>query len=307
MPQLFALLSSSPVGGHRSPWGARTWLARAGKVFLMRFSRYTLYSLLLPVLGLGAARAIPSDTVTQTITIRLDKRYGLHLHNNTWTVNLGGTGTTAGSSVATSNCYRAGEHDKTTGRDVLYTVGVNPSFLNLFNFAQFSGDTLKDSDNPYSQTVNLKWYKNSAQTTPETRIVPVSSYPGFEFNGSAVAWKGPIMCVLNTTLEVFSNGQQAAAGNGISRSRVQASLSTPSANFPKLVLNVSNAITGRADAAFVTPNSLSSPTVLGTRRDAQRWTDFPLIQALVFDGTETSASSGTATLALTLADFTPVP
>jgi len=269
----------------------------------MLFPKFSLGSLFLMCLNLGSALA-QTASVTKTITIQLDKRYGLHLHNNTWTVNLGSTGTAPGSSVATSNCYRAGEHDKTTGRDVLYGVGVNPSFLNLFNFAQFSGDTLKDSNNPYSQTVNLKWYKNFAQTLEETRIVPVSSYPGFEVVAGALQWKGPIMCVLNTTLEVFSNQQRFR--DGAPASAVYASLSTMTTNFPKMVINVSNAVTPGANAAFMVPNA--APGVrLATRFNPVRWADFSVIQALVFDGSETAASSGTATLAFTLADFTPIP
>jgi len=307
VPQLFALLSSSLVGGHRFPWGTRNLVARADKVLLMRFSQYLMGSLLLSLLCLGTAVAqTATSTVTKTITIKLDKRYGLHLHNSAWTVNLEGAGTGPGSSVGTSNCYRAGFHNSATGRDELYRVGTTPDFLNLFSNARFSGDTLQDSANPYSRAASLAWFSDAAQATAETRILAVSSYPGFEVSGGTLRWAGPIMCVLNTTLEVFSNGQQAVAGNGVKRSSVQASLATTNTRFPKLVLGLSSAVSPGAKATFVTPNS-PTPTLLGTLATAQRWTDFPLIQALVFDGTETSTSSGTATLAFTLADFTPVP
>jgi hypothetical protein len=281
------------------PSGTRNLLARA----------VILIPLFLSGLLGGTARAqTPTNTVTRTITIQLDQRYGLHLHNNSWTVHLGGgLGTGPGSSVSTSNCYRAGAHNLTTGRDELYTTGTAPSFLNLFNFARFSGDTVQDAANPYSQAVNLEWFSDAASTTPETRIVKVSSYPGFEVVGGVLQWKGPIMCILNTTLEVFSNQQTAGAGNGVNRSRVQATLSVPNpTRFPKLVLNVSNTVTPGANAAFVNPNGTTAIS-LGTRTNPVRWVDFPLIQALVFDGTETAASSGTATLTFTLADFSPIP
>ena len=252
--------------------------------------------LLLSLLCLGTAVAqTATDTVTKTITIKLDKRYGLHLHNSAWTVNLEGAGIGPGSSVGTSNCYRAGFHNFATGRDELYRVGTTPDFLNLFSYARFSGDTLQDSANPYSRAVSLAWFSDTAQASAETRILAVSSYPGFEVSGRALQWAGPIMCVLNTTLEVFSNE--------VKRSSVQASLTTTNTRFPKLVLGLSSAVSPAAKATFMTPNN-STPTLLETLVTAQRWTDFPLIQALVFDGTETSASSGTATLAFTLADFT---
>lgn len=307
MSKLFPLYYGSPVGEYPVSRGTKTLLARANKIYLMKNLYWVVSSLFLLSLCLGVARAVPSDTVTQTITIKLDKRFGLHLHNSTWTVNLGsGTGTAPGSSVATSNCYRAGFHNSATGRDELYTVGTSPNFLNLFNYARFSGDTLQDNSNPYSRPVNtpgsgkIDWFSDLNQTVPETRIVPVSSYPGFEVNSGALVWAGPSMCILNTTLEVFSN--QQSAGGVVKRSAVYASLISAT-NFPKLVINVSNAVTPGAKAAFMLPNA--TPGVrLATRSGPVRWTDFPLIQALVFDGSETSASSGTATLTFTLADVT---
>lgn len=306
MPQFKSPFFSILMSELPSQRGTRTLPAPAVKLILMSYSQLMVGSLFLGTLCLGGALAqTPTNTVTKTISIGLAKRYGLHLHNSNWTVNLGAVGTAPGSSVGTSNCYRAGAHNSSTGRDELYTVGTPGSFLNLFNFARFSGDTLRDSANPYSRAVNLEWFSDAAQSTPELRVVKVSSYPGFEVVGGVVQWKGPIMCIFNTTLEVFSNGQNAVSNNGVNRSRVQASLSAGS-SFPKLALNVSNTVTPGANAAFVNPNN-ATPTVLGTRANAIRWQDFPLIQALIFDGTETAASSGTATLTFTLADFTPLP
>lgn len=206
--------------------------------------------------ALGAAQAqtpvgagsfnIPTDgsaaTVGQTINLSIPKRFGLHLHRNSWTLdltNLDANGYVNGNTTGDANCWRAGNHSSGlgntgTGRDTLYGVKVrnnNNAFDSFYSIpvmatpgerdaamigvlwnTVFQGDQRVDPNNPYSAPARLEWGNMSLGTVPDLRIQvgalkqPIGGYPGFYVNASGkLEWKGPIMCTFQTMVEKFSN------------------------------------------------------------------------------------------------------
>ena len=210
------------------------------------FSLLTLAAL---TLSMAQAQTLPSNatvgvgtytvdgssaTVGQTINLSIPKRFGLHLHRNTWTLdltNLKSDGTVTGDG-GDANCWRAGDHssglgDAGTGRDVLYsfTPDINAGTLPLnapqadrdnsmgaFIYAtDFKGDQAADSQNPYSYKGFLVPGSSRVASVSgdlENAIVsklPIGGYPGFYVNSGKLEWKGPIMCTFQTIVQKFSN------------------------------------------------------------------------------------------------------
>jgi len=218
---------------------------------------FSLLTLAVLALAAGAAQAqtapgtagagsfnIPTDgsaaTVGQTITLSIPKRFGLHLHRNTWTLdltNLDSNGYVNGDATGDANCWRAGGHSSGlgtagTGRDTLYgynyrtgvfytvPVGAAPDVkdvatIGLLWNTVFQGDQRVDSSNPYSTPPLLFWGNSEYSTVNDTRIQngtvkqPIGGYPGFYVNTSGkLEWKGPIMCTFQTVVEKFSNSDK---------------------------------------------------------------------------------------------------
>jgi hypothetical protein len=175
-----------------------------------------------------------SATVGQTINLSIPKRFGLHLHRNTWTLdltNLKSDGTVDGDG-GDANCWRAGNHSSAlgtagTGRDTLY--GYNRATYNQTNTSvtapqsqrddeflltmasvYFQGDQAIDPNNPYSMAAQLLW--GDTFNGRDTRIqngdgskLPIGGYPGFYVNNNKLEWKGPIMCSFQTIVQKFAN------------------------------------------------------------------------------------------------------
>ena len=175
-----------------------------------------------------------SATVGQTITLGIPKRFGLHLHRNTWTLdltNLKSDGTVDGDG-GDANCWRAGDHSSAlgsagTGRDTLFGYSVNTTSLytvpvgdtqaakdaaikGLMWAAIYRGDQAQDTTNPYSYKGSLRW---GVYNIPDNRIQngtakrPIGGYPGFYVNPTTnkLEWKGPILCTFQTIVQKFSN------------------------------------------------------------------------------------------------------
>ena len=186
-----------------------------------------------------------SATVGQTITLGIPKRFGLHLHRNTWTLdltNLDANGYVGGDTTGDANCWRAGDHSSAqgtagTGRDTLFGVKLTAdrsafnSFYSIPVTASqserddamigvlwntiFQGDQRVDPSNPYSAPARLEWGNFSLGTVPDTRIQngsskqPIGGYPGFYVSPAGkLEWKGPIMCTFQTVVEKFSNNSK---------------------------------------------------------------------------------------------------
>ena len=289
--------------------------------------------------GAWAACNLPTEAGTclsNTINTTLDVRFGLHLHRNTWTLNLSGNLNTGGGATDSPRCYRAGFHNFRTGRDERYvrTVGSTTNFLNIFEQLQFGvlravGDSgPNDPANPYDIVPpRLEWAGglgsgdiNSPQGSIDGQApVRLSSYPGFVVNSpSTLAWKGPMMCAFQTIVQKFSNnagGYRLTAKLTVLAHNPSSASAAPT-SFPDLVLreydptdnanqtessafilnNLSPANNGPSTLSF-TPNG-----GVGFANSTDGWLDGHMLLALVLDGRE-QAGTYTATLEYNL--FTP--
>jgi len=252
-----------------------------------------------------SSTALAATSLRQTVSIQLDKRFGLHLHDTTWDLNL--------NSIPPATCYRAGEHKPSTGRDALYTSGG--TFLGLFNATNLTnvrGDSEPDPYNPYSIP--------ATRTFTDARVQQVSGYPGLQVSGTGkdavVTWKGPIFCTHQSILEKFSN-----ALNGYKTTVTLGIMSTPGgapfSDMPNLV--VLERETGSflqqdlKNAFFLTPpdpgpktlsddNAALLPLLNPAGATTKGWADGNLLTALLFDGRE-RAGTYKSTLTFNLADF----
>jgi len=260
-------------------------------------------------------------TVTQNITVTVPQRYGLYLHRTTWNLNLG----QIGSEVGGPACYRAGEHDTSTGRDALYDVSL------LMGQSTFNGDSgLDDPTNPYDVTDTFNGRSDILRhlTFPDSVnfingqtvaglgsalfvSTPVSSYPGLEIGEGGVLWKGPIMCVYQKIVEKFSNSThwnfsaQLNATSGFPTLYVADHLTDVAAvnNSPKIT--VAPVIAGglaNSNGVLLSGTALGTPQPLlfSNTTTTGGWLDDNLLEVLVFDGSEVAGTTaGTITYRLT--------
>ena len=261
-------------------------------------------------------------TVTQNITVTVPQRYGLYLHRTTWNLNLG----QIGSEVGGPACYRAGEHDTSTGRDALYDISA------LMGQTKFNGDSgPDDSSNPYDVTATINQrsdiirslvfpaqtnFSGGAQVggsnTADFVSTPVSSYPGLEIGEGGVLWKGPIMCVYQKIVEKFSNSTswaftaQLNAQPGFPTMYVADHLTDVAAvsNSPAITVRpvIDGGLANSNGVRLTGPNDLGLPHTLlfSTTTTTGGWLDDNLLEALVFDGSEVAGTyNGTVTYRLT--------
>ena len=227
-----------------------------------------------------------SSTLTENITVSIPAVVAMHLHEKSWTVDL--------FNLKNCDCYRAGEHNPTTGRDDVIDIEAIMNRAGTY----WKGDNQAISGNPYSfaGTVNL-----AGLTGLETQLKNRGeSYPGIVYDNAkgSVTWKGPIICFNRKIVEKFTNSTNW---------KVNVSVSGVTAGFPKLVLGdmlpgtmpggvpngakfvktlYSNGVSGSLDFTN-TQAGLGGKTTGG-------WLDDYILEALVFDGSETAGDKTAA-------------
>ena len=315
----------------------------------MTLSHTLLFSVSLAALGgISQAQTLPSNatvgvgtytvdgssaTVGQTITLGIPKRFGLHLHRNTWKLdltNLKSDGT-VDSDGGDANCWRAGDHSSGlngTGRDVLYdirtggTIPVNAAqsvrdgafidFAALIWQSGWRGDQATDPSNPYSYTGSLGWGDDRIQRN-------IGGYPGFYVNGGKLEWKGPIQCSFQSVVQTFSNSTVGWQLTAQVADNTAASQTFPFALYTGYTFTDEQ--NGNYGAYFTNPASIwhnprpggvalrssdlaAKRLARGTNITTGGWFDGNLLEILVFDGTVAAGTySGIVTLAL--ADYIP--
>jgi hypothetical protein len=257
-----------------------------------------------------------SASVSQAITVTVPKRFGLHLHLNTWNLDLADVDVNGVSATNEGiNCVRAGDHSSGatgTGRDFLYfgagataTSTKNDKILSLINAATFEGDQFQDVDNAYSYNGALTWADPANPGVGGTVIdAPIGGYPGFYVNDDVLVWKGPIMCSFQTIVQKFSNSSSGF--------NFTAQLSAGTASTFPLPLYVRDFIKGPAIAGVTTSSAVlttaaTAATTLATGTAGTTtggWLDDHLLQVIVLDGTETNGTY-VGNVTYTLADATP--
>lgn len=229
-----------------------------------------------------------SSTLTEAITVSIPAVVAMHLHEKSWTVDL--------FNLTNCDCYRAGEHNKVTGRDDVVDL---EAIMNRSG-SYWKGDNLAIAGNPYSftGTVNL-----AGLTGAEAQLKnKVTSYPGIVYDNvkGTVDWKGPIVCFNRKIVEKFSNSTNW---------KVNISVSGVTPGFPKLVLGdmLPGTMTKETDAPngakFVKTlyNNGASASLEFTNTQAGfdkkttgGWLDDYILEALVFDGSETAGNKTAA-------------
>lgn len=219
-----------------------------------------------------------SSSLTENISVSIPSIVAMHLHEKSWSVDL------SKEADVKANCYRAGGHSTTTGRD--YTDDI-AGFMS-HSGTSWTGDGKVDSKNAYSTVGTFTWdasFNNRMQAAPR--------YPGIEYasaTSNQVSWKGPIVCFNRKVVEKFANGSKGW--------EVNISAKNVSAGFPTLILGdrVANtgykAVTKLYDASNKASASLtfSNSSVPGMGMTTGGWLDDHILEALVFDGNETAGT-----------------
>ncbi|GGL78746.1 hypothetical protein GCM10010840_15740 [Deinococcus aerolatus] len=213
----------------------------------------------------------------------------MHLHEKTWSLNLGD------DDAVKANCYRAGGHSITTGRDTLDDISA---FMSHSGTA-WTGDGTPNTRNAYSFAGIFSW-----NSSFNSQMIPAPRYPGIEYatgTNNTVSWKGPIVCFNRKVVEKFSNG---ANGWNVSI-RVNPGVT---AGFPTLIVGdrvagttfrkVETLYNAAANPAAYKTLSFTN-TEAGMGKTTGGWLDDYILEALVFDGNET-AGSKTADVVFTL-------
>lgn len=226
-----------------------------------------------------------SVSLTERIIVSIPARVGMHLHKTLWEVDLADL-----SSDRNCKCYRAGEHDKDSGLDVLYGGSLS-GLRDILAKATWTGDSPKGTG-VYQQAAKLD--------LKDARFAQVRNYPGYELNkeGTQVIWKGPIICIGQKVVEKFSNypkGWSFTASTGST---------TPS--FPNLlVLDRFQAHTtgpgGLGLGAWTTAGDYlvkgganQSPVEMAKGSGVTGgWLDDHMLEVLVFDGSEVAGTYNT--------------
>lgn len=265
--------------------------------------------------------------VTQEITVVVPPRYGLYLHRTTWNLDLNAIDPDGVPENGDPTCYRAGEHDTSTGRDALYDIS------GMMGAASFNGDSGADDPfNPYDVTDTLNGRSDITRSLvwPATTTFvggqtvggsntaafdadPVTGYPGLEFGPEGeVIWKGPIMCTFQKIVEKFTNSTswtfsaQLTGQPGFPTMYVADHLTDPNAVNNSPAINVFPTIAGglaNSNGVLLPLNGPVQPLLNGTTTTGG-WLDDNLLEVLVFDGSEVAGTTnGTVTFRLT--DTTP--
>ncbi|GAA5512785.1 hypothetical protein Dcar01_01509 [Deinococcus carri] len=219
-----------------------------------------------------------SSSLTENITVSIPSIVAMHLHEKSWSLNL------SDQAFVAANCYRAGGHNTDTGRD--YTDNI-ADFM-THSGTSWTGDGVKDSKNAYSTVGTFTW-----ASSYNGNMVAAPRYPGIEYTSGTsnqVSWKGPIVCFNRKVVEKFANG-----ANGW---EVNISARNVTAGFPTLVLGDRVANTGYKkvetlyNASNKTTKSLTfnNTNVTGMGMTTGGWLDDYILEALVFDGNETSGT-----------------
>lgn len=237
-----------------------------------------------------------SSTLTEDITVSIPAIVAMHLHETSWNVDLAKLDDRGNDC----DCYRAGEHDVTTGRDTTYDL------LGLLRAggSWWTGDGVDRADNKYSFAGDLK-FDTSFGSGLYNKLVPVKRYPGIEYDTrdmSKVTWKGPIVCFNRKVVEKFTNSPKGWTFNVSLQGQGNAAI-TP--GFPTLIVGDRVAQTGRADntanpkkvevlynAATGAKTTLTFDNAFAMGSAAKTttggWLDDYIVEALVFDGNETA-------------------
>lgn len=228
--------------------------------------------------GLGAVDIQKKDQVfkgdltsvlTENITVSIPAVVAMHLHETSWTVDL--------FNLANCDCYRAGEHNKDTGMDEVYDIEA----IMLRERSSWKGDNQAIAGNPYSFVGETTLALRDSERQLRTRV---DSYPGIKYNGTKVEWKGPIVCFNRKIVEKFTNSPDW---------KVNISVSGVTAGFPKLVLGdrlpngkkfVKTLHAGGVSSALEFTNTQAGYGGQSTHG----WLDDYILEALVFDGSETA-------------------
>lgn len=217
-----------------------------------------------------------SSSLTENISVSIPKIVAMHLHEKKWSLDLGN------EAAVKANCYRAGGHNVTTGRDEVNDIAA------LMNDpgTTWTGDGVKDNNNAYSFAGTMVF--GSAMTA-------APRYPGIEYTtgtNNKVTWKGPIVCFNRKVVEKFSNGDK---GWNVSI-KVNPGVT---AGFPTLIVGdrVAGTSFRRVETLY---NAAANPaayktlsftnTEAGMGKTTGGWLDDYILEALVFDGNETAGS-----------------
>lgn len=229
-----------------------------------------------------------TSSLTEDIKVSIPAVVAMHLHEKSWTVDL--------FNLENCDCWRAGEHNMLTGRDDVIDIEA----IMKRNGVYWKGDNQIIAGNPYSfaGTVNLGTPVGLEKQLGNR----VKSYPGIEYNKDtgAVAWKGPIICFNRKIVEKFTNSTNW---------KVNIAVSSVTPGFPKLVLGdmlpgtMTNGIpNGPKFVKQLYPiKDPSSPALEFTNAEAGLagkttggWLDDYILEALVFDGSETAGEKTAA-------------
>lgn len=235
-----------------------------------------------------------STSLLEEITVSIPAIVAMHLHETSWNVNLANLE----DQDNDCECYRAGEHNKDTGRDDMYDiVGLMKASGTVW-----TGDGSVRSGNAYSfaGVLNLDPTFGSGLASKFARA---PRYPGIQYgNGmSNVVWKGPIVCINRKIVQKFSNAKNGWTVNVSLQGKGNAPI-TP--GFPTFILGdrvaKEGANTNAANPKFVetlydaktgTKKTLTFNRMqaLGaTAGTTGGWLDDYILEALVFDGHETA-------------------
>lgn len=288
--------------------------------------------------GAGAYQIDGSTaTVSQTINLSIPKRFGLHLHRNSWTLdltNLQSDGTVPNDG-GDANCWRAGDHSSGlngTGRDTLYTrsgtdrtIPVNASqtdrdnaFINygIFYGSLFQGDQAADPGNPYSYKGSIRWFDSRVQNG--TSKQPIGGYPGFYVNNGKLEWKGPIMCTFQTIVQKFSNSTVGWQFTAQVADNTAATKTFPFAlymsdTFTDELANYGAYFNNPASiwhnprpggVALRTNDGAAKRLARGTNIPTGGWLDDNLLEVIVFDGSVAAGNYG-GIVTFALSDYAP--
>lgn len=217
--------------------------------------------------GMATAGTSANATVSECVTISVPGVVALHLHETSWTLNLANLGST--ETPGQTQCYRAGNHDSATGRDVLYDIS------GALEGATWSGDGVADANNPYS-------FVGTAPTfggTDGAKMLPVNSYPGYVADEAGnVLWKGPIVCFNRKIVEKFSN-----SANGWT---FTAGLGNATSGFPDMLIG--DIVAGSTSATFATlkTSDTSAHTLATGTGSTGGWLDDYILEGVLFNGSE---------------------
>lgn len=213
-----------------------------------------------------------SVALSEKITVSVPAVVAMHLHEAYWNVNL--------ANLKDCDCYKAGEHNIRTGIDGVYDIEkVMNSKASIW-----TGDGKGHPGNPYSFVGLFNLDKTNAPKIGDH----VDNYPGIEYVKDGdyvkVLWKGPIVCFNKKIVEKFTNSKNW---------KVNISAANVSDGFPRLI--VGDRLPNGSKFVGTLYNNGTAGNVSFTNAQAgyanattKGWLDDYILEALVFDGSETA-------------------